>query len=146
MLDRTSIDGSHDGEKRRERNRNGEVLKDPRDSRRKDEPIMGSSVLIHIYDRCDEVRGKVDGKILHQRKKKTSTRLSDGVIVRQWCESECHHHVKESQPFCKTQAWGVELTTPNKRSPTEMGDEVVSRHGLETFTVRVVKMCYPRDV
>ena len=31
-------------------------------------------------------------------------------------------------------------------APTKMGDEVVSRHGLETFTVRVVRMCYPRDV
>ena len=57
-------------------------MKDSRDSRRKDELIMGSSVLIHINNRYDEVRGKVDGKILHQRKKKTSTRLSDGVIVR----------------------------------------------------------------
>ena len=95
---RTSAYGTHDGEKRRERNRNGEVLKDLCDSRRKNE-ITGSSVLIHIYDRCDEVRGKVDGKILHQRKKKTSTMLNDGVIVRQWCESECHHHVKESQAF-----------------------------------------------
>ena len=132
------------GEKERSRNR--EVLKDPSDSQRKDELITGSSVPIHIYDRCDEVRGKVDGKILHQRKKKTSTRLSDGVIVRQWCESECHHYVTKSRAFCKTQAWGVELTTPNKRSPTEMGDEVVSKHSLEMLTARVVRMCYPRDV
>ena len=64
---------------------------------------MGSSVLIHIYDRCDEVRGKVDGRILHQGKKKTSTRLNDGVIVRQWCVSECHHHVKELRAISKTQ-------------------------------------------
>ena len=59
------------------------VLKDPRDSRRKDKLITSSGVLIHIYNRCDEVRGKVDRKILHQGKKKTSMRLSDGVIVRQ---------------------------------------------------------------
>ena len=78
------------------------VCEDTHDSRRKDELITGSSVLIHIYDRCDEARGKVDGKILYQRKKKTSTRLNDGVIVRQWCESECHHHVKESCAFSKT--------------------------------------------
>ena len=55
--------------------------KDLRDSRRKDELIMGSNILIHIYNRYDEVRGNVNRKILHQRKKK-STRLSDGVIVR----------------------------------------------------------------
>ena len=131
------------GEK--ERNRNREVLKDPCDSRRKDELITSSSVPIHIYDRCDEVRGKVDGKILHQRKKKTSTMLSDGVIVRQWCESECHHYVMKSWAFCKTRAWGVELTTPNKRSPTKMGDEFVSRNSSEMIIARVVRMCYPRD-
>ena len=79
------------------------MVKDPHESRTKDELITNSSVLIHIYDRCDEAKGKVDGKILRRRKKKTSTRLSDGVIVRQWCESECQHHVKESCAFSKTQ-------------------------------------------
>ena len=121
------------------------MLKDPHDSQRKDELITGSSVLIHIYDKCDEVRGKVDGKILHQRKKKMTTRFSDGVIVRQWCESERHHHVKESQAFCKTRAWGVELTTPNRRNPIEMGDEFVSRHNPKMITTNVVRMHYPRD-
>ena len=143
--DRTNANGTHDGEKRRERNINKEMLKDPHDSQRKDELITGSSVLIHIYDRCDEVRGKVDGKILHQRKKKMTTRFSDGVIVRQWCESERHHHVKESQAFCKTRAWGVELTTPNRRNPIEMGDEFVSRHNPKMITTNVVRMHYPRD-
>ena len=57
------------------------VLKDPHDSRRKDELITSSSILIHFYNRCDEVRGKVNRKILHQGKKKTSIRLSDGVTV-----------------------------------------------------------------
>ena len=42
----------------RERNGNGEVLKDPRDSQRKIELIMSSSILIDNYDRCDEVRRK----------------------------------------------------------------------------------------
>ena len=78
------------------------MVKDPHESRTKDELITNSSVLIHIYDRCDEVRGKVDGKILHQRKKKMSRRLNDGVIVRQWHESEFHHHAKQSQAFYKT--------------------------------------------
>ena len=78
------------------------MVKDPHESRTKDELITNSSVLIHIYDRCDEVRGKVDSKILHQRKKKMSRRLNDGVIVRQWHESECHHHAKQSRAFYKT--------------------------------------------
>ena len=100
-LDRTNTYGTHDGEESRERNGNVKVLKDPCDSLRKDELITSSGILIHIHDRCDEVRGKVSGKILHQGKKKTSMRLNDGVIVRQRSESECHHHVKESWAFGK---------------------------------------------
>ena len=88
-------------------NGNEEVLKDLCDSQGKDELITSSGILIHIYDRCDEVRGKVNGKILHQRNKKTSMWLSDGLIVRQRCESECHHHVKESWALCKIRAWSV---------------------------------------
>ena len=34
------------------------VLMDLHDSRREDELIMSSGILIHIYDKCDEVRGK----------------------------------------------------------------------------------------
>ena len=76
------------------------MLKDLHDSRRKDKLITGSSVLIHIYDRCDEVRGKVNGKILHQRKKKMSTRFSDGVIVKQWCENVIIM-LRNLKPFAK---------------------------------------------
>ena len=83
------------------------MLKGPRDRRRKDELITSSGILININNRYDEMRGKINGKILHQRKKKTCMWLNDGVIMRQWCESECHHHVKESRAFCKTRAWSV---------------------------------------
>ena len=83
------------------------MLKGPRDRRSKDELITSSGILININNRYDEMRGKINGKILHQRKKKTCMWLNDGVIMRQWCESECHHHVKESRAFCKTRAWSV---------------------------------------
>ena len=39
--------GTRDGENRRERNRNGEVLKDSHDSQRKDKLITDSDILIH---------------------------------------------------------------------------------------------------
>ena len=81
--------------------------KDLRDSKGKMSFITGSGILIHIYDRYDEVRGKVNGKILHQGKKKMSTRLCDGVIVRQRYKSECHHYVKEPRAFGKARAWSV---------------------------------------
>ena len=59
--DKTNADGTHDGKERKERNGNVKVLKDPRDSRRKDELIMSGGILIHIYDRGDELRGKDNG-------------------------------------------------------------------------------------
>ena len=68
---------------RRIRNGDREVAKDPRDSLRKDELIMGRHILIHIEDRCDEVRREVNREVLKKRQKKTSTRLCDRVIVRQ---------------------------------------------------------------
>ena len=99
---RTNVDGTHNGEKRRERDGNVKMCEDTHDSRKEGELIMCSSVLIHIYDRCDEVRGKVNEKILHQGKKKTSTTYSDGVIVRPWSETE-GHHVQKAKAFSK--AW-----------------------------------------
>ena len=106
-LDRTSIDGTHNGEERWKRNGIKEVCDDLRDSQRKDELIMGSSVFIDIYNRCFKVRGKIDGEILHQRQKKMSTRLDDGVIVWQSSKIKSHYHVKKVRAFSKTQARGL---------------------------------------
>ena len=41
-----------------------EMAKDPHDSRRKDELIMGRCILIDIKDRSDEVSGKVYNEVL----------------------------------------------------------------------------------
>ena len=107
FVGQNSADSTHDGEERRERNGNVKVCEDRRDIRREDKFIMCSSVLIHIYNRCDEVRGKVDRKILYQGKKETTMRLSDGVIVRPWSKSEGHHHVQKARAFSKARARGV---------------------------------------
>ena len=40
------------------------MVKDPCDSRRKDELIMGRRIPIDIYEGQDEVRGKINGKSL----------------------------------------------------------------------------------
>ena len=144
--DKTNTNGTCCGEKRRERNGNVKVLKDPRDRRRKDKLITSGGIQIHIQYRCDEVRGKVNGEILQKRQKKTRTRLSNEVIMRQWSESECHHHVKEPQAFGKTRVWSVQLTTPYGRSLTKVRDEFVSGHGSKMITARVVGMHYPRNM
>ena len=58
------------------------VMKDLCDSQMKDKLITSGNILMHIYDRCDKVGGKVNRDILRKRHKKTSTRLNDEVIVR----------------------------------------------------------------
>ena len=71
-----------------------------------------------------------------------SMRLSDGVILRKWSESECYHHVKESRAFCKARAQGVQLTIPCGRSLIKVREKLVSRHCLEMLTAGVVRMRY----
>ena len=48
LPDWTSTDGTHNGEKKRERNRNEEVLKDLHESWRKNELITSCDIQIHI--------------------------------------------------------------------------------------------------
>ena len=98
-MNRTGADGTYGGEVRRIKNRNGEVSEDTRGSRRKDALITCSRILIHIEDRCDEVRKEVNREVLKKRQKKMSMRLSDKVIMRQWSKSKCHHHIKKPWAF-----------------------------------------------
>ena len=72
------------------------MMKKSRDSRRKNELITSHRIPKDIYEGEDEVRGKINRESLKKALQKSSTRLYDGVIVRQWMENECHHHVKES--------------------------------------------------
>ena len=80
------------------------MANDPRDSKRKDKLITGRRILINIYKGENEIRGKVYNKVLNEGKQKASTRLGNGIIVRQGIENKCHHHIKESRTFCKAQA------------------------------------------
>ena len=63
-LNKTDVDGTHGGIVRRIRNRDGKMVKDPRDSRKKNELITGCHILIEIKDRSDELRGEANRKIL----------------------------------------------------------------------------------
>ena len=58
-LNEIGVDGTHGGEVGKIRNGDGKMVKDPHDSRRKDELITGHCILIDIKDRSDEVRGEV---------------------------------------------------------------------------------------
>ena len=90
------------------------------DSRKKNELITGHRIPIDIYKGDDEVRGKINSESPKKGEQKLSTRLCDRVIVRQWMENECHHHVKEPRAFCKNRVRGVLTVTPRKRCLTEV--------------------------
>ena len=87
------------------------MANDPRDSQRENELITDRRIPIDIYKGEYEVRGKVYGNLLNEGQQKSSTRLSNGVTVRQGIKNKCHHHVKEPQTFCKACARGVLTVT-----------------------------------
>ena len=94
---RHRTNGTCDGEMNRLMIGDRGIANDPRDSRRKDK-------LIDFYKGENEMRGKVYSKILKEAKQKVSTRLGNGVIVRQGMENKCHHYIQELRTFCKARA------------------------------------------
>ena len=58
------------------------MTQNPRDSERKDELITGRRIQMNIYNRQNEMRGKIYSEMLKKRQQKSSTRLCVGVIVR----------------------------------------------------------------
>ena len=100
---------------------------------------------MNIYDRKNEVRRKIYSEMLKKRQQKSSTRLCDGVIVREWMQNKSHHHVHESRTFSKRSTWCKETLTPSSRALTERRNELIPGHSPQTLTTRIVKKLYPRD-
>ena len=96
--------GTHEGEVNKLKIGNRGMANDPCDSIRKDKLITSHHILIDIYKGENEVGGKVYSKVLNEGKQNTSTRLGNGVILRQGLEKKCHYHIKEPQTFCKARA------------------------------------------
>ena len=92
---RHRTNGTCDGEMNRLVIGDRGIANDPHDSRRKDKLITGHYILVDFYKGENEIRGKVYSKILKEAKQKVSTRLGNGVIVRQGMENKCHHHIQE---------------------------------------------------
>ena len=46
---------------------------------------------MNIYKRKNEMRREVYSKMFKKRQQKPSTRLCDGVVVREWMEYKTHH-------------------------------------------------------
>ena len=100
---------------------------------------------MNIYDRKNEVRKKIYTEMLKKRQQKSSTRLCDGVIVREWMQNKSHHHVHESMTFSKRSTWCKEMFTPSSRALTERRHKLIPGHSPQMLIIRIVRKLYPRD-
>ena len=81
-----------------------------------------------IYNRKNEIRKEVYSKMLKKTQQKSSTRLCDGDVVREWMEYKSHHHVYESRTFSKRPTWCKLKITPIRRVLTESSHELIFGH------------------
>ena len=100
---------------------------------------------MNIYNRKNEMRRKVYSKILKKRQQKPSTRLCDGVVVREWMEYKSHHHVYESRTFSKRPTWCKLMITPIRRALAESSHELILGHSPQTLITRIIRKLYRRD-
>ena len=100
---------------------------------------------MNMYNRKNEMRREVYSKMLKKRQQKPSTRLCDGVVVRDWIEYKSHHHVYASRTFSKRPTWCKLTITPIRRALAESNHELSLGHSLQTLTIRIVKKLYPRN-
>ena len=91
------------------------------------------------------MRREVYSKMLKKRQQKPSTRLCDGVVVRDWIEYKSHHHVYASRTFSKRPTWCKITITLIRRALAESNHELSLGHSLQTLTIRIVKKLYPRN-
>ena len=83
--------------------------------------------------------------MLKKRQQKSSTRLCDGVVVREWMQNKGYHHVYESRTFSKRPTWCKLTISPIRRVPAESNHELIFEHIPQTLTTRIVRKLYPRN-
>ena len=92
------------------------------------------------------MRREVYSKMLKERQKKLSTRLCDGVIMRERIEYKGHHHVQKPWAFCKCRTVSELALTQLWRALTKNGFELILGHSPQMLTTRIVKKLYPRNL
>ena len=77
-------------------------------------------------------RIKCEGKSIvrcsNKESKKSSMRLYDRVIVREWVQNKSHHHVYESRTFSNGLTWCKLTVTPIRKALIESRDHLVFGH------------------
>ena len=83
--------------------------------------------------------------MLKKGQQKSSTRLGDGVIVKETMEYKGHHHVQKPHAFCKGRTVNELALTPLERTLTKSWFELILGHSPQTLTTRIVRKLYPRN-
>ena len=89
---------------------------------------------------------KINSKMLKKRQQKSSTRLCDRVVVREWVQNKSHHHVYESRTFSKGLTWCKLMITLIRRALAERRDHLIFGYSPQTITSGVVRMLYPQNM
>ena len=87
---------------------------------------------------------KTYSKVLKKRKQKSSMRLCDRVIVREWVQNKSHHYVHESRTFSKGLTWCKLMITPSRGALVESRDHLIFGHNPQMWASEVVRMRIPR--
>ena len=84
--------------------------------------------------------------MLKKRNQKSSVRLCDRVIMREWVQNKRHHHVYECRTFSKGLTRCKLTITPIRRALVESRDHLVFGHSPQMLISGVVRMLYPRNM
>ena len=76
---------------------------------------------MNIYNRQNEMRREIYSKLLKKRQQKSSTRLCNGVIVREWMKNKGHYHVMNLGPLAKGRH-GVNRRLPQAERRSQKAD------------------------
>ena len=90
--------------------------------------------------------GKIYKKIFHERKKESSTRLDDSVIVIPWSKNNGHHHIKDPWAFSKLGYGEIKSISPHHGLLTEEWGHLASRDRTETTVTKLIRTINPRNM
>ena len=74
-----------------------------------------------------------------------STRLHNGVVVRERIEYKGHYYVQKPRAFCKARLVSELALTPLRRTLTESRHKLILKHSPQTLIGRIVGKLYPRN-
>ena len=83
---------------------------------------------MNIYNGKNKMIREINSKMLKKGQQKPSTRLYNGVIMRERMEYKGHHHVQKPRAFCKARTISELAFTPLGWTLTKSRFELIFGH------------------